>query len=148
MGSHTVYWTAGRERGDGRDSDRRKASRRGNRHKFPLPVSRKSKTGADVFTCEIGKVFENVFFAHSRRKVLQHIVHGHAEATDAGLTATLLGIDGYAVLPIHRMKSSLGNRNDQGRTQKPATAPNPSLNTFSDQPAFLQVVFIDADGGF
>jgi len=44
------------------------------------------------------------------------------------------------------MKGSLGNRKDQGRNLKPAPPffPDTSLN----QPALLQVICIDADGGF
>lgn len=91
MGSHAVGRTAGLERDDGRDSDRRAASRRGNLHQFPLPVSRIGKTGAEIFGCEIGEVCENFLLAHSGGKILQYIVHGHAKVMDAGLPPRFSG---------------------------------------------------------
>ena len=113
--------SAGSEPDDGKDSDRRAASRRGNRHQFPFTVSSKSQTGADVFVCQVGEVFDNVLCAHTGGKVLQYIVHGHAEAADAGLAPTLLRIDSNAVLPIHMVQGSLGTRKDQGCNRKSAS---------------------------
>ena len=110
--------SAGLKPDDGKDSGRKAASRRGNRHQLPSPVSRKSQAGMDVFACQVGEVFEDVLFAHTGGKVLQYIVHGHAEAADAGLAPTLLRIDSNAVLPIHMVQGSLGTRKDQGCNRK------------------------------
>lgn len=112
--------SAGLEPDDGKDSNRRAASRRRNRHQFPFTVSRKSQTGADVFVRKVREVFENVLCAHTGSKVLQYIVHGHAETADARLAATLFRIDSNAVLPIHIVQGSLGTGKDQGCNRKSA----------------------------
>ena len=112
---------------DGKDSDRRAASRWGNQHQFPFPVSRKSQTGTDVFAYQVGKVFENVLFAHARGKVLQYIGHGHAEPANARLAAASLRINRNAVFPIHMVQSRLGIGKDQGCHQKSARASFPPL---------------------
>lgn len=44
--------------------------------------------------------YENVFFAHSGGDIRQDIVHRHTKATNAGRTATLPRVDGYALLPV------------------------------------------------
>ena len=113
----------GREPDDGKDSDRRAASRWRNRHEPPFPVSGKRQTGANVFACQIRKVFENVLFTHPGGKVFQYIVHGHTKTTNAGFTATLLRINCNEVFPIHMVQSSLGIRKDQGCNRKSAHIP-------------------------
>jgi len=84
---------------DGRDSDRRAVSRRGNRHKFPLPVNRKGKTSAGVFTCPLRSFRRQGTPTHHRRSCVGH---------GAGHTATLLRVERNSIFPIHVLKGSLG----------------------------------------
>lgn len=117
---------------DGKDSDRRAVSRREDRRQLPFLASHKRQAGTNVFTGKVEEVFEHVLFTHPGGKVLQYVIHGHAETTDAGLATALLRISN-AALPIHivqvlgnsqrsRLPSEIGKRRRSSFITEIATA--------------------------
>lgn len=117
---------------DGKDSDRRAVSRREDRRQLPFLASRKRQACTNVLTGKVEEVFEHVLFAHPGGKVLQYVIHGHAETTDAGLATALLRISN-AALPIHivqvlgnpqrsRLPSEIGKRRRSSFITEIATA--------------------------
>lgn len=58
-------------------------------------------TGSDVFTGQIGKILEDILFAHTGSEIFLDIVDRDAQSTDARLAAPLAGIDGDELFPVH-----------------------------------------------
>jgi hypothetical protein len=75
-----------------RDSRQRGASRVRDIH-FALAISCISEAGPDAFFRQIGEFPQNVGVGHSGGKVIQHIIHGNAEAENAGFAAVLGGFN-------------------------------------------------------
>lgn len=70
-----------------------------------LAVGRERQGGADIVALEVGEVGEDLLLTHPASEVVQHVVHGNAEAADAGLAAPLPGLDGDALAVVHAFES-------------------------------------------
>ena len=62
-----------------------------------LPLSGIGETSQDVLVPQLGEVLENVLFGRAGRELRQHVVHGDAQAANAGLPTALARLDRDAV---------------------------------------------------
>lgn len=59
------------------------------------------ETGKNVVSCEIVKVLENLFRSHSCSEIIQHIVNGHSQTSNAGFAIPLSGLQCEDVVIVH-----------------------------------------------
>jgi hypothetical protein len=83
-----------------RDSSQRGVSFR-ERRQFSLSIRGESKTRADVFSGEIGKLFQEFFLGHAAGQVFQNIRDRHPGCANARLAASLAGFNGYDLFVVH-----------------------------------------------
>ena len=97
----------------GRGYDRRAVSRGWKGDQFPVPIGSKEKARSDVFTGQIGKILEDILFAHTRSEIFQNVIDRDAQSTDAGLAAPLARINADEVFPVHECQRSVSAHKDQ-----------------------------------
>lgn len=68
---------------------------------FPFPIGSKGEARSDVFTGQIGKVLEDILFAHPGSEIFQNVIDRDAQSTDAGFAAPLARINVDEVFPVH-----------------------------------------------
>jgi len=73
-------------------------------------IRRIGKTGPNVFLRQIGKLLQDLLMGHSCGKIIQHVVDGHAQATDARFSGALSSFDSNYLPVIHTWQSSRTNR--------------------------------------
>lgn len=70
-----------------------------------LPVGGESEASTNVLDDQLGVVLEDLFFRHPLGQPVQHVIDRDTHAADAGLPASLAGLDGDAVLIVHTRSS-------------------------------------------
>jgi hypothetical protein len=83
-----------------RNSGQREDSFR-ERRQFSLSIRSESKTHPDVFSGEIGELFQEFFLGHAAGQVLQNIGDCHPGSTNARLAASLAGFNGYDIFVFY-----------------------------------------------
>lgn len=61
--------------------------------RLPLALSSVGEAGTNVLLGEVGEIRQNLRHGHTRREIREDVVNGDPHPADAGLTATLSGLD-------------------------------------------------------
>src|SRR5207253_11132049 len=69
--------------------------------KLVAMISGIAEAGENIFFCEVGKVFEDLFLTHPRGNVFQYIVNRDSHSANAGLAASLARLNRDGALVTH-----------------------------------------------
>jgi len=64
-------------------------------------LARIAQAGLDIFRFKVWKFFPNLSRRKSSRQQLQDVNYADAHAAHTGLSAALLGVDGYSLSEFH-----------------------------------------------
>ncbi len=70
-------------------------------HEPSLAIGSEGQACTNIIRLKIGKVGKDLFRRHAGGKIVQHIVNGYAQPSNARLSASLARFDRYSLCIVH-----------------------------------------------